>query len=150
VASPIALAAVSASEHPTSEVCHAVLSTVAQRAKAEAGVSREGGPALNIRSILARSVGPSVRRNCAETITSLTNRQQISLAGLWLSHCGVTVAVDFELVGEITDVDTIAAGKGIRDLPRLRRLYARGYWRTMKGNARIRLRNGRIRLAELV
>ena len=61
----------------------------------------------------------------------------------------MTVAVDFELVGEITDVDTIAAGKGLRDLPRLRRLSGRGYWRTMKGNARIRLRNGRIRLAEL-
>ena len=38
---------------------------------------------------------------------------------------------------------------GIRDLPRLRRLYGKGYWRKMKGSARIRLRNGRIRLAEL-
>jgi len=57
--------------------------------------------------------------------------------------------VDFELVGEIADVETIAAGRGIRDLLRLKRLSGKGYWRKMKGNARIRLRNGRIRLAEL-
>ena len=52
--------------------------------------------------------------------------------------------MDFELVGDITDVETIAAGHGIRDLPRLRRLYGNGYWRKMKGSARM-LRNGRIR-----
>ena len=57
--------------------------------------------------------------------------------------------MDFELVGELTDIETIAAGRGIRDLPRLRRLYDKGYRRKMKGSARIRLRNGRIRRAEL-
>lgn len=57
--------------------------------------------------------------------------------------------MDVELVGEITDVETIAVGRTIRDLPRLRRLYGRGRWRKMKGNARVRLINGRIRLAEL-
>jgi hypothetical protein len=34
--------------------------------------------------------------------------------------------VDFELVGDLTDIETIAAGRGIRDLPRLRRLYGKG------------------------
>ena len=57
--------------------------------------------------------------------------------------------MDFDLVGEITDVETIATGHEIRDLARLRRLYAKGYWRKMKGTAHIRLRNGRIRFAEL-
>ena len=57
--------------------------------------------------------------------------------------------MDFELVGDITGVETIAAGHGIRDLGRLRRLYGKGYWRKMKGTARIRLWSGRIRLAEL-
>ena len=57
--------------------------------------------------------------------------------------------MDFDLVNDITAIETIAAGRGIRDLPRLRRLYGKGYWRKMKGSARIRLRNGRIRLAEL-
>ena len=57
--------------------------------------------------------------------------------------------MDFEIVGEITVVETIAAGKGIRDLRRLRRSYGKGRWRKMKGIARIRLVTGRIRLAEL-
>ena len=56
--------------------------------------------------------------------------------------------MDFELVGNISDVETIAAGREIRDLPRLRRLYGKGFWRKMKGTARIRLRSGRIRLAD--
>lgn len=46
--------------------------------------------------------------------------------------------MDFDVVGDITDIETIAAGRGIRDLKRLRRLYGSGYWRKMKGSARIR------------
>ena len=57
--------------------------------------------------------------------------------------------MDFELVGELHDVETIAVGQSIRELPRLRRLYGKGRWRKMKGVARIRLRDGRLRLAEL-
>jgi hypothetical protein len=57
--------------------------------------------------------------------------------------------VNFEIVGEITDVETIAAGSGIREVARLRRAYGRGRWRKLKGVARVRLSNGRIRLAEL-
>jgi hypothetical protein len=57
--------------------------------------------------------------------------------------------MDFELVGDVADVETIATGSGIRELSRLRRLYGKGRWRKMKGVARIRLRDGRLRLAEL-
>jgi hypothetical protein len=57
--------------------------------------------------------------------------------------------MDFEIVGEITVVETIASGKGIRDLRRLRRSYGKARWRKMKGIARIRLMTGRVRLAEL-
>jgi hypothetical protein len=57
---------------------------------------------------------------------------------------------DFDaILGDITDVEVIATGKAIRDLPRLRRLYGQGRWRKMKGVARIRLHTGDIRLAEL-
>ncbi len=55
----------------------------------------------------------------------------------------------FEIVGEITQIETIAVGSRIRDLPRLRRLYGRGRWRKLKGIADVRLRTGRIRKAEL-
>jgi len=57
--------------------------------------------------------------------------------------------VDFEIVGDISETETIATGRIIRELPRLRRLYGKGRWRKMKGIARIRLKDGRIRLAEL-
>ena len=61
-------------------------------------------------------------------------------------ECG---SLEFELVDDLTNIQTIATGRGIRDLPRLRRLYGKGYWRKMKGSAQIRLRSGRIRLAEI-
>jgi hypothetical protein len=57
--------------------------------------------------------------------------------------------VDFEIVGDITHVETIAAGRGVRDRARLRRQYGGARWRKMKGVSRVRLPNGRIRLAEL-
>jgi hypothetical protein len=55
----------------------------------------------------------------------------------------------FEIVGEIAQVETIAVGRRIHDLARLRRLYGRGRWRKLKGVAVVRLRTGRIRKAEL-
>ena len=57
--------------------------------------------------------------------------------------------MNFEILGEITDIETIAIGPGIRDLARLRRKFGRGRWRKRKGVAKVRLRSGRIRLAEL-
>lgn len=57
--------------------------------------------------------------------------------------------MDVEIVGEITVVETIARGRGIRDLKRLRKNYGKGQWRKVKGTARVRLPNGHIRLAEL-
>ena len=57
--------------------------------------------------------------------------------------------MDFEILGEITVLETIASGRGIHDLRRLRKSYGRGRWLKMKGSARIRLRNGDVRLAEL-
>jgi hypothetical protein len=55
----------------------------------------------------------------------------------------------FEVLGEISGVETIAAGSGIREIARLRRMYGRGRWRKRKGIAQVRLANGSIRLAEL-
>jgi len=57
--------------------------------------------------------------------------------------------VNFELLTEISDIETIAVGSKIRDISRLRKRYGKGRWRKMKGVARIRLASGRIRLAEL-
>jgi len=55
----------------------------------------------------------------------------------------------FEIVGDISEIETIAVGRGIRDLPRLRRLYGTGRWRKLKGVALVRLRSGTVRRAEV-
>jgi len=48
----------------------------------------------------------------------------------------------FEVIGTITEIETIAVGSKIRDLPRLRKTYGRGRWRKLKGIALVRLEDG--------
>ena len=55
----------------------------------------------------------------------------------------------FEILGEISKVETFAVGSGIREISRLRRSYGRGRWRKRKGIARVKLSNGSIHIAEL-
>lgn len=57
--------------------------------------------------------------------------------------------MDFEIIGDITNIDTIAVGTGIRDRNRLQKQYGRGKWRKLKGITQVRLPNGIIRLAEI-
>jgi len=57
--------------------------------------------------------------------------------------------MNFEIIGSINNIETIAVENGIRDIRRLRRMYGKGRWRKLKGEALINLRNGKIRLAEL-
>ena len=55
----------------------------------------------------------------------------------------------FEILGDLTGVETIATGAGIREIARLRKRYGRGRWRKRKGIAEIRLSSGEIATAEL-
>jgi hypothetical protein len=57
--------------------------------------------------------------------------------------------VDFEILDPLQNVETIATGRGIRELRRLQRIYGRGRWRKRKGVSRVRLGDGTIRVAEL-
>lgn len=57
--------------------------------------------------------------------------------------------MNFEIVGEIISIETFATGRGIRELPRLNKLYGRGRWRKRKGIATIRLTDGSQWLVEL-
>lgn len=56
---------------------------------------------------------------------------------------------DFDILEEITGVETIAVGRQIRELSRLEKQYGSGRWRKMKGQARIRLKSGRVVRAEI-
>jgi hypothetical protein len=55
----------------------------------------------------------------------------------------------FEIIGELAEIETIAAGRGIRDVASLNRHYGEGRWRKLKGIARVRLSNGEVGRAEV-
>jgi hypothetical protein len=57
--------------------------------------------------------------------------------------------MQFEILGEISQLETFASGSGIREIARLRKVYGRGRWRKRKGIARVRLADGAIRTAEV-
>ena len=45
----------------------------------------------------------------------------------------------FEIIRDITDIQTIAAGSSIREIVRLRKVYGASRWRKLKGIAMVRL-----------
>jgi hypothetical protein len=57
--------------------------------------------------------------------------------------------MNFDIIDEISEIETIAKGSGIRELNRLKKNYGSGNWKKMKGIAHIRLTSGKIKLAEL-
>jgi len=57
--------------------------------------------------------------------------------------------VHFEIIGEITDVEPIAVGTGVRMRKLLVKRFGRGRWRKLKGSGRVRLPDGTVRGAEL-
>ena len=57
--------------------------------------------------------------------------------------------MNFEIIGILRDIETIARGSDIDELARLRRVYGQGNWMKRKGTALIRLQSGKIRMAEL-
>ena len=56
-------------------------------------------------------------------------------------------AVKFDVVGAITNVETIATGPNVKVRSFLRKTYGRG--RKLKGVATVRLRNGKLRRVQL-
>ena len=55
----------------------------------------------------------------------------------------------FEIVGEITNIETIAVGRSIRVLQSLNKKYGKGRWRKKKGIATVKLNDESFRLAEV-
>jgi hypothetical protein len=54
-----------------------------------------------------------------------------------------------EIIGDITDIGTIAVGRKIRELLRLQRIYGRGRWRKLNGVALVRVEGGEAFRAEV-
>ena len=55
----------------------------------------------------------------------------------------------FKLIGEMSEVEVIASGTGIRERRRLRRYYGKGRWRKLKGKASVQFEDGTICNAEV-
>ncbi len=52
---------------------------------------------------------------------------------------------DFDILSEITDIETMVVNRSIRELEHLNRRYGAGRWRKRKGRALIRYKNsGRV------
>jgi hypothetical protein len=58
-------------------------------------------------------------------------------------------AESFEIIGSIEKVQTIAVGRGIREIRNLRKLFGPGNWRKRKGFTTVRFSNGIIARAEV-
>ena len=57
--------------------------------------------------------------------------------------------MDFEIIGNIEAIETIAVGSKIRVLAYLQKVHGRGRWRKLKGVASVRIPNGQVRRVEL-
>jgi hypothetical protein len=55
----------------------------------------------------------------------------------------------FKLRSEITDVQVITAGAGVRVRAKLKKVYGAGRWRKLKGTAMVELPDGEVARAEL-
>ena len=57
--------------------------------------------------------------------------------------------MDFEIIGKITAIETIATGRGVHARHYLNRVYGRGHWRKMKGVALVRTSHSLPRRVEM-
>lgn len=57
--------------------------------------------------------------------------------------------MEFEILGEIRDIETIATGRGVYIRRYLERTYGKGRWRKRKGRATVQLADGIVCEAEI-
>ena len=57
--------------------------------------------------------------------------------------------MDFEVVGDIENIEVIAISSSIRVLEYLQKTYGHGRWRKLKGIATVKIPNGQFRRVEL-
>lgn len=57
--------------------------------------------------------------------------------------------MDFKVIGDITNIETIAVGNSIREVARLKKFYGSGHWRKLKGVAMVRLSDSMVCKAEI-
>lgn len=59
------------------------------------------------------------------------------------------MTIEFEILGDIRNIEVIAAGRGVDIRRHLDRSYGKGRWRKLKGVANVRLADGTVCKAEI-
>ena len=72
------------------------------------------------------------------------NIRMLEVASIAGSHVTTSSVMPFTIIGEIRQVQTIAAGRAIRNTSHLRKTYGPARWRKRKGYARVRMNDGTI------
>jgi hypothetical protein len=57
--------------------------------------------------------------------------------------------MNFKVRGEIREIETIAIGRGIKNLKRLNKVYGKTSWRKLKGFCQVKLDDGTVLDAEV-
>lgn len=57
--------------------------------------------------------------------------------------------MNFKIKGDIRAIETIASGRGIKNLRRLNKVYGKANWRKLKGICQVRLEDGAVLEAEV-
>jgi hypothetical protein len=73
--------------------------------------------------------------------------REITYMGMWT--WGVMDEIGFEILSDISGIETIAAGRGVYIRRYLERTYGKGRWRKMKGIVTVQLADGTICEAEM-
>ena len=55
----------------------------------------------------------------------------------------------FKIIGKIREIETIAVGRGIKNLNRLNKIYKKTTWRKLKGICHVELEDGTVLEAEV-
>jgi len=59
------------------------------------------------------------------------------------------MTAEFDILGDIKNIETIAVGRGVHIRRHLDHSYGKGHWRKMKGTATVRLADGTVCEAEI-
>ncbi len=57
--------------------------------------------------------------------------------------------MQYKIIGKIRQAETIASGRGIRNMNRLNKAYGKANWRKLKGQCRIKMQDGTLHDVEV-
>jgi len=128
--------------------CGAVVGAVAQPSR-RGTIARDERSARTRVLMCAMLLTTAICRKQVRKVRALRSGHTAVIAIQYATCTGDSWMLTFEILGEITDIEIIATGRGVKIRRHLDRTYGRGRWRKMKGHALVRLADDTICEAEL-